>query len=81
MIEKVKITLAAVIVGILVAPLALVVVGIAKSAGVLLSLIQGIADAAGTPTHRTTEVSSAKEDQVVKMPERGRGDEEFRSAA
>jgi hypothetical protein len=81
MIEKVKITLAAVIVGILVAPLALVVVGIAKTAGVPLSVVQGIAASGGTPTHRTTEVSSAEEAQVVKMPERGREDEEFRSAA
>jgi hypothetical protein len=84
MIEQVKINLAAIIVVILAALLAPVLVGIATAAGALLSLVQNIAASARTvskPTHRMTEVRSAKNPKVVKMPEGRHTDEEFRSAA
>ena len=75
--------LLAIIVGILAALLAPVVVGVATAAGALLSLVQGVSAPARTaskPTHRT-EARSAKDAEVLKMPEGRRTVEEFCSAA
>ena len=74
--------LSAVIVGVFAALVAPVVIGVATAAGAVLSLMQGIAPA----TKIARKFSNSKDihssnPKVVKMSERRRSVEEFRSAA
>ena len=76
--------LSAIIVGILAALLAPVLVGVATAAGALLSLVQGVSAMARTASPKSThriEARSAKDANVVKVPEERRNIEAFRSAA
>ncbi len=84
-LSAIKMNLSAIIVGILVALLAPLLVGVVTAAGALLSLIRGVATTttrtASKPTNSTAARSGKDAEVVVKMPEGRRRVKELRSAA